>query len=372
MEVASSYNGEVDGRNGDSGSMSRLKVLLAEPDNQVCADCGSPDPKWASTNIGVFICIRCSGVHRSLGVHVSKVLSLTLDDWTDAQVDAMVDVGGNASANAIYEAFIAKDIQKPGPEASFEERSNFIRQKYELQEFVKPSLRIVSSSSLSLGSLLQQNSSSNSLDHDMEQKSIGKMSHASRLSGIGHALRKSWRRRESDTKETKKNLSALGMVEFVGLLKIKVVKGTNLAVRDMISSDPYVILTIGHQTVKTRVIKSNLNPIWNEELMLSVPNPMPPLKVQVFDKDTFSSDDSMGEAEVDIQPLVSAAKAYINAGVYGTMQIGKWLATSDNALASDSIIKLVDGQVKQDVTLKLQNVECGILDLELECVPLIQ
>eukprot|EP01018_Ginkgo_biloba_P037745 Gb_01607 [translate_table: standard] len=93
---------------------------------------------------------------------------------------------------------------------------------------------------------------------------------------------------------------------------------------------------------------------------------------QVFDKDTFSSDDSMGEAEVDIQPLVSAAKAHENAGIFETVQIGKWLATSDNALLTDSIIKLVDGQVKQEITLKLQNVESGILEMELECVPLSQ
>lgn len=310
-------------------------------------------------------------MHRSLGVHISKVLSVTLDEWTSDQVDAMIDVGGNASANAIYEALLPDNFKKPGPEASSEKRSNFIRHKYELQEFVKPSLRTVSSSSSSRSSSVQYRFSSNSLGHILEQKPTGKTIHGSRLSGLSHAFRKSWRKREPENKEMKRN-SLLGMVEFLGLLKIKVVKGTNLAVRDMITSDPYVVLTIGHQTVKTRVIRSNLNPVWNEELMLSVPNPMPPLKVKVFDKDTFSSDDSMGEAEVDIEPLVSAAKAYMNSGIIGPMQIGKWLATADNALASDSTINLIDGQVKQEVTLKLQNVESGTLEMELECVPLSQ
>jgi len=164
----------------------------------------------------------------------------------------------------------------------------------------------------------------------------------------------------------------VGMTEFVGLLKVKVVKGTKLAVRDVLSSDPYVILTLGKQTVKTRVIASNLNPVWNEELMLSVPPSSSSLKVQVFDKDTFSADDSMGEAEVAIQPLISAASAFGNIGISGTMQIGKWLATSDNALVRDSVINLIDGQVRQDVFLKLQNVESGELDLELEWVPLDQ
>jgi hypothetical protein len=47
--------------------------------NCICADCGAEDPDWASINLGILICIQCSGIHRSLGVHISKVRSLTLD-----------------------------------------------------------------------------------------------------------------------------------------------------------------------------------------------------------------------------------------------------------------------------------------------------
>ncbi|MCD9641481.1 ADP-ribosylation factor GTPase-activating protein agd12 [Datura stramonium] len=110
-----------------TSSKRRLKDLLLQKDNRVCADCGSPDPKWASTNIGVFICLKCCGVHRSLGTHISKVLSVTLDEWSDDEIDAMVEVGGNASANSIYEAYIPEGISKPGPDASHEQRSKFIR-----------------------------------------------------------------------------------------------------------------------------------------------------------------------------------------------------------------------------------------------------
>lgn len=92
----------------------------------------------------------------------------------------------------------------------------------------------------------------------------------------------------------------------------------------------------------------------------------------VYDKDTFSTDDFMGEAEIDIQPLLNAAKVYENPTTSQPMQLGKWLASGDNTLVKDSIISLADGKVKQEVTLKLQNVERGELEIELECVPLSQ
>ncbi|KAM1762019.1 hypothetical protein TB1_004613 [Malus domestica] len=319
----------------------RLKDLLVQKDNRNCADCGAPDPKWASANIGVFICLKCCGVHRSLGTHISKVLSVTLDEWSDDEIDAMIEVGGNSSANSIYEAFIPEGLSKPGPDAGHEERSKFIRSKYELQEFLKPSLRINSGPSRknSLQSTLQSNSFS---------------------------------RKIIDSFRSNSSQKSEGMVEFIGLLKVKVIRGTNLAIRDMMTSDPYVILTLGKQTIRTTVIKSNLNPVWNEELMLSVPERFGALQLQVFDHDTFSADDIMGEAEVDLQPLITSAMAFGDAGMFGNMQIGKWLKSHDNALVDDSTVNIVDGKVKQEVSLKLQNVECGEIDLELEWMPLDQ
>ncbi|XP_078166295.1 putative ADP-ribosylation factor GTPase-activating protein AGD13 isoform X1 [Carex rostrata] len=316
-----------------TGKSRKLKELMLKSDNRTCADCSGSDPKWASANIGVFLCLKCSDVHRSLGPEISKVLSVTLDEWEDADIDSMIEVGGNSYANSIYEAFLPQGYKKPRPDASIEERTNFIRSKYELQEFLKPSLRIVSSKM-------------SFRNYD----SINSM----KTSGSSFSMKKI----EEDTRE------------FVGDINVKVVKGTNLAVRDIRSSDPYVVIHLGQQKVQTTVKKSNLNPVWDEVFKLRVPQHYGPLKLQVYDHDLFSADDIMGEAEIDLQPMVTSALAFGDPSVFGDMQIGKWFRTSDNALIDDSIVNIVDGKIKQEVSLKLQNVESGDLDLELEWVPL--
>ncbi|KAL5159628.1 putative ADP-ribosylation factor GTPase-activating protein AGD11 [Glycine soja] len=334
--------------------------------NKFCADCGTTEPRWVSSSFGVFICIKCSGIHRSLGVHISKVLSLKLDEWTDEQVDALAKLGGNTLLNKKYEACLPSNIRKPKPHSSIEERSEFIRRKYEMQQFIGYddglSCPIVPSQGRSISLALAQSSTSyyNSF---MDNKPSEKHQSKHR---IGNTFRNSWGRKDSEHKSAKKSTSLAGMVEFVGLIKVNVVKGTHLAIRDVMTSDPYVILSLGHQSVKTRVIKSNLNPVWNESLMLSIPENIPPLKVLVYDKDTFSTDDFMGEAEIDIQPLVIAAKAYEKLNINESMQLGKFVASKDNTLVKDGIISLDEGKIKQEISLRLQNIERGELELELD------
>ena len=92
----------------------------------------------------------------------------------------------------------------------------------------------------------------------------------------------------------------------------------------------------------------------------------------MYDYDTFSADDIMGEAEVDIQPLMTAATAFGDTELLSDMQVGRWLKTSDNALVEDSPINIVSGKIRQEISLKLQNVESGEIHLHLEWLPLDQ
>jgi len=107
----------------------QLAEMLKRPENRHCADCGAKRPTWTSTNIGVFICIRCSGIHRNLGVHISFVKSSTLDQWNYKLLDKFKKLGGNHAVNEVYEAKLPKAL-KPSLETDNYQLEQFIRQKY--------------------------------------------------------------------------------------------------------------------------------------------------------------------------------------------------------------------------------------------------
>ncbi|KAL3070550.1 hypothetical protein niasHT_032340 [Heterodera trifolii] len=109
-----------------------LQEMLKEEENKYCADCEAKQPRWASWNIGVFLCIRCAGLHRNLGVHVSKVKSVTLDSWTPDQIQSM-RVMGNAKARAVYECELPSMFRRPQTDQSLEA---FIRAKYETKRYL--------------------------------------------------------------------------------------------------------------------------------------------------------------------------------------------------------------------------------------------
>jgi len=113
-----------------------LLSLLALAENKECADCGARGPRWASSNIGVFVCIRCSGIHRSLGAHISKVRSVTLDKWTPAQIQTMQEMG-NGRAAEIYESSVPEHYRRPTETSDPYELEQWMRAKYERKEFMK-------------------------------------------------------------------------------------------------------------------------------------------------------------------------------------------------------------------------------------------
>ncbi|KAM5452814.1 ARF GAP with effector function(s) [Microsporum audouinii] len=108
-----------------------IKNLLKLTCNKTCADCKrNKHPRWASWNIGVFVCIRCSGIHRGMGTHISRVKSVDLDSWTDEQLQSIMK-WGNARANKYWE-----DKLNPGHVPSEAKIENFIRTKYESRRWV--------------------------------------------------------------------------------------------------------------------------------------------------------------------------------------------------------------------------------------------
>uniref|UniRef100_A0A8C3IDI4 Arf-GAP with coiled-coil, ANK repeat and PH domain-containing protein n=1 Tax=Chrysemys picta bellii TaxID=8478 RepID=A0A8C3IDI4_CHRPI len=99
----SSIDSATDSRERSLKGESILQRVQSIPGNDQCCDCGQADPRWASINLGILLCIECSGIHRSLGVHCSKVRSLTLDSWEPELLKLMCELG-NSTMNQIYEA----------------------------------------------------------------------------------------------------------------------------------------------------------------------------------------------------------------------------------------------------------------------------
>ncbi|KAM0793617.1 hypothetical protein ACM66B_001050 [Microbotryomycetes sp. NB124-2] len=80
-----------------------LLEWMKQGENSKCFECNIPSPQWCSLSYGTYLCLSCSGVHRSLGVHLSFVRSLTMDKWTPAQIKRM-EVGGNKKCREFFES----------------------------------------------------------------------------------------------------------------------------------------------------------------------------------------------------------------------------------------------------------------------------
>ncbi|XP_036935831.1 arf-GAP with SH3 domain, ANK repeat and PH domain-containing protein 1 isoform X5 [Acanthopagrus latus] len=106
-----------------------IEDVLRMPGNEVCCDCGAADPKWLSTNLGILTCIECSGIHREMGVHISRIQSMELDKLGTSELLLAKNVG-NSSFNEIMEGNLSSPSPKPTPSSDMTVRKEFINAKY--------------------------------------------------------------------------------------------------------------------------------------------------------------------------------------------------------------------------------------------------
>lgn len=120
--------------------------LLALPENAICSDCTSRGPCWVSLDFGVFICFNCSGKlislgeHRALGMHITRVRSCKIDNWTQEELDLMQSIG-NERANLYWEGDKSKGgFSKPSSSASAQQRKAFLKEKYIKKMWIDPAV----------------------------------------------------------------------------------------------------------------------------------------------------------------------------------------------------------------------------------------
>jgi len=230
--------------------------------NTVCADCTTSDPRhypalptWASANLGVVFCIRCCGIHRKLGAHISKVLSLQIDSWTHIQLLHMRSTG-NAAVNATLEATLGAGIKPDQAHCTTAELEAFIRAKYVMGSFMKGG--------------------------DGTLPAIESTKH------------------EDDNTQ---GLKQKAMAEYCGLLIIRLLRADNLPNMDLVTkTDAFCVFTLGERKATSRTVRNSLNPAWNETLSLNVRSLSESLILKVFDRDLLSSG-YIGQALVPLQDL---------------------------------------------------------------------
>ena len=113
-----------------------INQLLKKPENKLCADCKRTSPTWASVNLGVFVCINCSGCHREIGVHITKIRSTNLDVWPKEVLNNFKIIN-NKIANKYWECKLKKFNFKSLHSDNYK-LVQFIRDKYENKKWIDP------------------------------------------------------------------------------------------------------------------------------------------------------------------------------------------------------------------------------------------
>ena len=189
------------------------------------------------------------------------MLSCTLDEWTDEQVDNMA-LMGNARVNDRLEYCVPTNIEVPyHSDTDRDSRAYYIRAKYVDNVFCTSPSR------------------------------------------TRRAPERVPRKKVSDGTHHQHPISQVAMVEFIGIVDVTLVECRDLIVKDLVSSDPYCVFTLGLQTRKSTVKNSNLNPVYNENFSFSWDG-TEALMVDMYDKDELSKDDDMGTLKVDLSPLL--------------------------------------------------------------------
>ena len=214
--------------------------------------------------------LQCSGVHRSLGVHVSKVRSITLDKWTQEMVDNMQK--SNIEFNKKYEYHVPKEFMKPTSKTRRDIRTKYITAKYIGLEDFKITNKLIPAFAVDT----------------QEQDALPPVFATIEYDDID----------DGDEKAKDKDK---GMVEYTGVIQIHVVCASDLPKADLMSaSDPYVVFKNKNgQSVKTKTINNKNDPEWNEHLVLSV-NENEPVIIEIYDEDDHSKDDLLCTQQLNV------------------------------------------------------------------------